>query len=297
MIYDQYCIEMEYLAFIQLLSKSKIQVKNIKNEDQIYFECSCFERKRLNQLLPDACLLQECFLLKLFKQIFCLRMVLSYFISILMFIYLSSYVYEFEIHGEQLLEHEMIKKHLVKTPVAKKSLVSLKEQLKQQLQGKVNWIEVVDDGCKYHIYFSSRKEVQTKETISKKLYAQEDAMIAYFDLVDGKKVVNVSDLVKKGDLLVDDQLVDHSNQSHQITSLGKVYGYTIKEITLEKKVKREPQSIVFFQMLLEARNEVSKDFLANDQICEENVLHFSKELGTIKMKVQYRLLKDISTKK
>ena len=295
-IYDRYEIDMDYQSFIKVVAGLDYQIKNIQVEDQIYFDVSFMKRKQIKKNVSKAKMIKECLLIRYLKQGFNHTMIIIYIISIIYAYLLSSFVYEIEIVGEHISDHKRIQTYLPSLPILKKDLKYLKNDLNQKLQNELNWLEVDDRGCSYQIYYSIKDDVKSKVEKSHKLYAQEDAMIAYFDLVDGKKVVNVHDLVKKGDLLVDDQLLDSQNQNHEIKSIGRVFGYQVKNIDLKYEANYiDP--IAFYIMLLKARNEVSKDFLIDDQILEENILHFSNELGTIKMSVTYRILKDISTLK
>ena len=263
----------------------------------MFFEASFIERKKIKKQLKQAKLIKECQLLYYIHHFSKKSMILSLIISLMLWQYLASFVYEIKVYGKGLNDHPIINQYINTLPKSKKALKTLKEDLQNQLSNELNWLEVIEEGCKYQIHYRIKESANQEKRQSQKLYAQEDAMIAYFDIIDGKKVVNVNDLVKKGDLLVDDKLIDYNKQSHSITSSGVVYGYTMKEVKIEQKVSKMLLPFAFYQMLLQARNEVSKDFLVNDRICDENILHFSYELDTIKIYVQYRLLKDISTKK
>lgn len=297
MIYDTYQIKMELTTFINLISKSDLHLRKINEKDLIYFEASFIQRHKISKQLKQAELMKECQLMIFVHHFTQKSMMISLVIALLLWQYLTSFVYEIKIYGNGLNDHSIIQQYLKTLPKSKKSLKTLKQDLQSQLSNELNWLEVIDKGCKYEIHYRIKELVNQEKKHSQKLYAQEDAMIAYFDIVDGKKVVSVNDLVKKGDLLVDDQLSDYQQKTHMITSKGVVYGYTIKEVRIKQKVSKMLLPFAFYQMLLQARNEVSKDFLGNDRICDENILHFSYELDTIKIYVQYRLLKDISTKK
>ena len=127
------------------------------------------------------------------------------------------------------------------------------------------------------------------------MIAQEDGVIRYFSLKHGEKVVHVNDFVKKGDVLVKNYLITSHGQPSQLYVEGVVYADTFQKVTVRMKTDRMPKALQFFRLLLRARTEVSKDFLEDDRIIDENILHFEKEQGTITMVVLYTCYKDIST--
>ena len=56
-----------------------------------------------------------------------------------------------------------------------------------------------------------------------------------------------------------------------------------------------PKPVQFFRLLLNAREQVSKDFLKDDRIENENILQFEEKAGTIRMKIHYTIYRDISS--
>ncbi|MEG2550213.1 MAG: sporulation protein, partial [Erysipelotrichaceae bacterium] len=97
------------------------------------------------------------------------------------------------------------------------------------------------------------------------------------------------------DVLVNNVLLDSMNKEEPLYVLGNVFAYSWQRVEVSMNQSHLPKAFEFFQLLFLARNQVSKDFRANDKIHKENILQFSQDMGKIKMVVLYTTYLDIST--
>lgn len=212
---------------------------------------------------------------------------------------LSSTVFDIEILGEGTLNRALIADTLVELkalpPFHLDDKNTLKLELNETLKREFTWIEIEQSGSKLKVRFLPKKTVEKEELTRNELYAQKDGVIASFDLQHGEKCVKVNDVVKKGDLLVTNILMDSMNQPEEIFVKGKVFAYTWYDFSVEMVNNSLPEGIQYFQLLFQARRIVSETLGEDEKIISENILQFSVNDDKIKMDLHYTLLEDISS--
>lgn len=225
--------------------------------------------------------------------------VLSILVSCLLWYGLSNVIFEIDVRGEQKESRTLIKNTLkgmgYETPFYERDMQQLKATLKKKLENDIAWLEVAKQGSRYIITYTPKEFAKLSTLGHDELIAQEDGVIAQFDIAHGNKVHKVNDYVHTGDVLVSNVLDDSKGKKEEVYVEGRVYAYTWRDVSVTMDRNSLPKSFQYFDLLLEARREVSKDFLQGDKIYKENILQFSHDMGKIKMVIHYTLYKDITT--
>lgn len=185
----------------------------------------------------------------------------------------------------------------VVTPFFNHDMQQLKSDLKKRLENEIAWMEVYQEGSRYHIQFTTKEFAHIEPLQRNQLVAQKDGVIEHFELQHGNKLVAINDFVHKGDVLVSEVLTDSNQVDQDLYVKGKVFAYTWKEIHVEMPSNSLPQAFAFYQLLFEARRQVSAGLHEPERIAQENVLQFHDNAGTISMDLHYTLIEDITTPK
>lgn len=212
---------------------------------------------------------------------------------------LSHIVFEVEIKGEQKESRALIEQTLqtmgYQVPFYSSDVNDIKMKLKKTLENEIAWLEIEKMGSRYRISYTP-KEFASLQTLSNdELIAQRDGLIQRFDIEHGNKVKKVNDFVHAGDVLVSNVITNTANENKETYVKGRVFAYTWSDIRVEMDANDLPRSFQYYDLLMEARREVSKDFKENDAIDKENILQFSSDMGKIEMMVHYTLIRDITT--
>ena len=101
--------------------------------------------------------------------------------------------------------------------------------------GNISWISVNIDGNVAHVMVRERLHEENKE--DKKTYtnvvAKCDGQIALVQLYDGKKIISIGDVVKKGDILISGVIDSQSQGVRYVHADGEVKAYVNKEIVIK----------------------------------------------------------------
>lgn len=234
-----------------------------------------------------------------FRQLRRPRRIACLLLTLLLWYGLAHTVFEISLYGDSEETKALIQTTLTDmgytTPFYHQDMQELKDKVKKQLENKIAWIEVSQQGSQYQIQFTTKDFAHIETLGHEELIAQKDGVIARFDLQHGSKMVAINDFVHKGDVLVSNILVDSKNVNKEVYVKGKVYAYTWKDVHVEMDANELPQPFQYFQLLLEARREASKDLQKGESIAKENILQFQDNTGTISMDIHYTLYEDITT--
>lgn len=294
---DCYLINARLIDVIRTCKQSELDCFNIKNKDkgiQISFHIK--DRNKVKQIFPNAKYLYTNGILGMFLRNFTKKeRIISYLCVIALWIFYSATLFEVNIYGESdELDYKM-QHTLEKYMYHKKDLDSLKKTLLTTFQNDISWLEVYEKGSSVNIRYSLKKHVTENMTSNQPLIAKKDGMIAYFKCDKGYKLKKVKDVVKKGEVLVDNKMLDSFNKEVEVDVDGKVYAYTWQQVEVEMNDNKMPEAINYYSMLLEARNQIDIDVQNEEKIIKENVLHFSKNKGKINLVILYTLLEDITS--
>ncbi len=298
---DYWCVQMDpYEVFIRCKQKN-LQIYDVQiHKEMVLFYAPIYERFSILHTF-ESCTLKKTtgvlgYILRSLKIPY---RVVAVVLSIGLWYVASHTVFTVEFQGEDAslkqTIHQQMKKLSYQLPMFQLDQQQLKLDLKQQLSSKISWLEVEKIGSKLKVYYTPKKFADEKEIGNDVLIARQDGVIQRFDISHGNKVVKVDQVVHKGDVLVSNEMQDSNGVTRALQVEGRVFAYTWKDITLTVKDEGLPMFFVYFDLLMQARAEVSATFHEDDYIENENILHFLKEGGKIKMVIHYTLVQDITT--
>lgn len=226
--------------------------------------------------------------------------VLGIILAIVLWYGLSHMIFTIEIKGEHEQSRTLIARTLhemgYQTPFYANDIQDLKRRLKKQLEQDIAWLEIEKRGSRYSITYTPKEFASLTELGNDALIAKQDGVIQRFEIEHGNKVKQVNEFVHAGDVLVSNVLEDSAGGKKEVFVKGRVFAYTWKDVTVSMPSnKGVPEAFAYFDLLLSARQEVSKDFHKDDRIHKENILQFQNDMGTIEMVVHYTLVQDITT--
>ncbi|MEG0743436.1 MAG: sporulation protein YqfD [Erysipelotrichaceae bacterium] len=297
---DSYRLDYDVSSFIQIVSKQEWTIYDVEYKDEITFYTSVYNRKDIINTFHNIKLLKTTgwlgFLIRFYK-----KPVRFFSLCFMICIWygLSNTIFKIDIIGERIDIQQQIKEVLtlnhLSPPFFHKDVIQIKELLKKQCESDLAWLEVIKRGSRYIIYYTPKETVKIESLSNQNLIAQRDGIIAGFNLKWGNKLCKINDFVHQGDVLVNNVLLDSMNKEEPLYVLGNVFAYSWQRVEVSMNQSHLPKAFEFFQLLFLARNQVSKDFRANDKIHKENILQFSQDMGKIKMVVLYTTYLDIST--
>lgn len=224
---------------------------------------------------------------------------ISILLSLALWYVLSHMVFEISIKGEKQESSDRIQLALqdlgYTPPFYAQDISEIKATLKKTLENDIAWLEIESLGSRYRITYTPKEFASRNELKNDELIAQCDGVIERFDIEHGNKVKKVNDFVHKGDVLVSNVISDATGGNKEVYVAGRVFAYTWRDVHVKADAGNMPESFQYYELLMEARREVSKDFKRDDRIDKENILQFSNDMGTIEMVVHYTLIQDITT--
>lgn len=270
------------------------------HQSYIQFYASVIQRQRIYRCFQSCELITTTGMLGyLLRSLRKPRRILSLILSCMLWYGLSHAVFDVEIKGESDSHRQLIEKTMkdlgYRTPFYQQDVQNVKMRIKKKLENEIAWLEIQKQGSRYVITYTPKEFASLSKLGHDELIAQEDGVIARFDIQHGNKEHKVSDYVHKGDVLVSNILEDSKGKKEEVYVKGRVFAYVWNDVTVQMDANKLPKSFNFFQLLLQARSEVSEGFKKDDKIYKENILQFSNDMGKIKMVVHYTLMKDITT--
>lgn len=294
---DHYSIHLKQLLLLRQCRKSNLFIYHVhEKEEVIYFDVRVKDRNRVQSILPTAKYLYTSGIVGMLLRNFTNKTrLISYASCILIWCILSSTIFHVEVYGTKDQLDQRIVKTMDSFLYQSKNVDKIKKTLLDTYQKDVSWLEVYDKGSIIKIRYAAKEKVEKSQKGSVPLVAKKDGMIAYFKSDAGYKVKKAKDIVKKGDILVDNHMPDSFNRDVSLEVSGKVYAYTWQRVVVEMNANRLPEAINYFSLLLEARNQIDIDLKNEEKIVKENILQFSKNQGKIKLEILYTLLEDITS--
>lgn len=298
---DEWRLYDDLLHVLQMVKIHDLELYDV-SEHATYTSCfapvfqrhrvhSCFEKA---QLVKTTGMLGYCFrcLAKPYRVVGLLCAVGVWYV-------LSHMVYGIEIKGSDPNCTKLIQDTLVQlgvtTPCYETTLQNIKQDLKKTLEHSIAWLEIEKIGSRYLISYTPKAFASVEELGHEELIAQQDGVIERFEVLHGNKLRKVNEFVHKGDVLVSNVIDTHDQTKTELFVKGRVFAYTWKDVSVTMEDDGMPKSMQYFDMLLQARSEISEQMKKDDRIYHENILQFSKELGKIKMVIHYTLIQDITT--
>lgn len=294
---DHYSINKSTISFLKICKKENLYVYHVKAKENLtYFEARLKDREKIISIFPTShYLFTSGFVGMLFRNFTSKSRLLSYGICIFMWCFLSCTVFRIDVLGTKDDLDNRITQSLRKYQYQTKNIHGVKKDLLSKYKNDVSWLEVYDKGSIVKVHYVAKEKSEEKEFGDKPLIAKKDGMIAFFKSDAGFKVRRVNDIVKKGDILIDNHMPDSYQRDTNVEVRGKVYAHTWQKVSVEMKANKLPDAINYYSLLLEARNQVNIDLENEEEVEVENILQFSKNKGKIKLEILYTLLEDITS--
>ncbi|HEY2421595.1 MAG TPA: sporulation protein YqfD [Neobacillus sp.] len=160
---------------------------------------------------------------------------------------LSNVIWGIEIKGAKPATEYQIRKELDKMGVRigkVQFFVNNVEAIQRKLTdsiGELTWVGVELKGTTYHLRVVEKNEPKKPEVLApRNLIAKKKATIFKTFIVNGQQVVNVHDLVEKGDLLVSG-VIGKEGQTVLVAAKGEVWGETWYSSHVEQPLKTDFQ--------------------------------------------------------
>ena len=297
---DQWSLDFNLNVFLQSAKANNWTIYEVRQNDTITFYASIMNRASIVKTYPQIVHLKTTGIVgMLLRSVRSWDRLLAAAAAISLWWLLSSSIFNIEILGEGTFNRTKIYDALTSLNAVPPFLLEDKQALKialyEQLNREFTWVEIEQQGSRLKVRFLPKKSVEQEMLGRDELIAQKDGVIASFDLQHGEKQVQVNDVVKKGDVLVSNILVDSMNNPEEIYVKGRVFAYTWEDFTVSMNDNGMVEGIQFYQLLFKARRIVSEKLGEDERIVSENILQFYKNDDTINMDLHYTLLEDISS--
>lgn len=292
---------------LKRLQESKVVIYHLRKiaEFQYTFYASPYTKHRILQIFPSAKIKKEVGLYHtLISLIHHKTTLIALVASIVLFFLFAGKIWKVEVSGDSSQLYPVVYEKLKQNKIQKGmnkiengKLLLLEEKLLYELNDKIEWLEIRNQGSTLTVKFLKRRMSQEPEKLKGNLYATKDGIIHSFHIKNGEKVVKVNDYVRKGDLLVKDIVTTDQNEDIYIGTLGCVYAYTWYNvdtyITLSDDTAYD-ETQIFVNLLFKAKELVSKNLSENESIEKESVLLFKKNGKIVSMKVHFTCIEDIT---
>lgn len=298
---DKWELDEDLTSFLHRATRRGWTIYDVQVKDKIIFYASIVNRSDIASNYEDITLCHTTGLIGFFiRSLHRPARLISLVFIVIIWWGLSHVIFDISIKGEKAETKEKILDTLHsmdKEPpfYSDGDEKELKMELKKILENDIAWLEIVKTGSRYVIYYTPKEFANIEELNRNELIAQKDGVIAGFELQHGNKNFKIDDYIQKGDVLVSNVMLDSTNKPEELYVKGRVFAYTWSQVELTMEANKWPKAFQFYQLLFEARREVSKDFRDQDRIHKENILQFQEELGKIKIVVLYTLYEDITT--
>ena len=301
--YDIYCIH--YFSLVSLLNKLDVLHVEVKkyvvcDNENFYIKINRKYRKIIKDNFRDYKIVDKIGLLNAVEKLVSRPITLvSFLLSVCLFVNLSNRVYSVEVEGDYPLIEESIVTFLKQNNIDKyryglsdKDISDMERLLKAEFNDELEFLELRKSGAKVYLKYKKRRKTLVITDKKGALYASKDGVIKGFLVQSGVKNVKVYDFVKKGDLLISDILITENNENINIGTIAKVFASTFYyiEVRCDKDIDLASKQAY---MLDQARYEVSKNINSDDEYIEsENILINNPQDGY--MKIYYVLYEDIT---
>ncbi len=167
-------------------------------------------------------------------------MIISVIISLMLLNLLTNTIFEISINtdDENIKEDVLnsLKNNNIDIYKRKKSfneINKIKDNILNSNKDNLEWIEIVEKGCKYEINVTKRvkKSGNSENSSATDIVASKDGLIKYITNYSGTKLKDVNDYVKKGDVLITGNIIKDDEIVDQVNAKGSVYAevwYTVK---------------------------------------------------------------------
>ena len=230
--------------FIYKLHSKKIDILKIEyiSRNEINIEIKYNDYKLIDNVLYEIKIIKYKGIRRLKEIIISKKyFIISLSIGIILLILLTNTIYKVDIiySGTKLrnILKEELKKYGIKEYTLSKSfdeLDSIKNKILLDYKDTIEWLMIERKGTKYIVKLEPRKINNIIEdngiynVVSKK-----DAIIKKIEASSGEIIKNINDYVKKGDIIISNNITLNSETKSHISAKGKVYGETWYKVRIE----------------------------------------------------------------
>ena len=222
--------------FIKKLRTQKIDILSLKyknkNEANIIIYKKDYEKILKIKSIYEITELDVFGLIKIKRKVkLSKHLIIITIISFLIFLIFTNIIFNIEvIHSNKdirnLLTSEL-KKEGIKKYSFKKSydeLTKIKEKILNKYKDKIEWLEIEESGTKYIIRVEERN-IPQKDTDNtpRSIIASKDGILKKVVAEKGDIVKDMNDYVKKGDLIVNGELIFNEKTKGKVKATGKAY--------------------------------------------------------------------------
>lgn len=154
------------------------------------------------------------------------------FIGVISLFLLSSFAFKIKImHTDQeiidLLNKELFNNDIKVNQLKKsfKQIQKIKEKIINNNKNKIEWLEIETKGIYYIVKIEERKlKKENNNYTLNKIVSKKDAVIKKIISQKGNIIKNVNDYVKKGDVIISNEILLNDNIVNYTTVEGTIYG-------------------------------------------------------------------------
>lgn len=303
--YDLYTLECGSITYyLQLLHDQQITIYHLKKINPFVYQFYAKRKdfytiKRLNIPIHYIKSIGPLYYLTLF-----FRSKVKLFgvvVFILTFLYMQQHLLNIKIKGTQYevnqqivlkLQEENIE-YLSKKPTLQE-LEVIKSLLLETFQDDIDWLNIYLKGEALMIEYTNKQSYSIKEKDVRPIVACKEAVIKEFQVSRGEIISKINQYVLPGDVLVSNAIVSTFDETKILYPDGKIYGYTWYDI--EKEMEGDDEGEAFSLLLQEIRQELATQLSKDALIDKENILHFTQDDSTIRLRVHYTVIEDIGCK-
>ena len=196
------------------------------------------------------------------------------------------------------LEEKGIKKNIWKKSY--QEITQIKEEILDEFQDKLEWLEIENSGMKYIVRVEERKMKEEPTTPRAcNVVATKDGIIKEMIYSKGSSLVKQNDVVKKGDILLSGTIMKDEEIKNVVCATGKVYAevwYTVKiSVPMTYDVEEKTGKVRYNIRL---KNKGYNDFLFKSRVeeyTEEAKFLFSLFQTEVSFVKQHETIKNTKT--
>ena len=228
------------------------------------------------------------------------HLIISFIICYIIFLILTHLTFDIEVVHSNKEIRNLIKEELNQNGIRKyafKKTYKQKQQIKQKIlnkhKDKIEWLEIEEKGTKYLVKIEERNLAKKNENKKpRNIIAKKDAVIKKVEVSKGDILKNENDFVKKGENIVNGEVILNEKVKGKVRSEGRVYGevwYVIKTsypfVYVEEKETGKKQDI-YAVKFLNKNIEFTFNKFKNKKIKEQTI--FQNNLIPLKFVKQHQ---------
>ena len=192
----------------------------------------------------------------------------SLLIGFIIITILSNMIFSIDIIHQDKQIRTLVKKELEVNGIKKyqfkkkyQDLEEIENKILKNNKDKLEWIEIIESGTKYIVRIEERK-VNTKDEVYRyqSIISKKEAILTKIKAIQGEKVKNINDYVKKGDTIISGYITLPDNTTKITMAKGEVYGEVWYEVTLNYPFIYQEEKLTGRSKTIYVLNFINKRF-------------------------------------